>query len=112
MDIRDKSAVDKYNEAKAFIKWYDEEYRKVIRANYDENLHSEDWDFIWRIRCEIVNIRRNYNNLYPNKKLDECSQHPSAKQIRNRLGYIKDSLLKIYGNKDLRRDKKITSLIT
>jgi len=110
MDIRDRSAIDKYNEAKEFIKWFDEEYRKVIRANYVENLHSEDWDFIWRIRYEIVNIRHNYTILY-NKKLDECGQHPSAKQIRNRLGYIKDSLLKIYGTKDLRRDNKIINII-
>lgn len=110
MDIRDKSAVDKYNEAKVFIKWYDEEYRKVIRANYDESLHAEDWNFIWRIRYEIVNIRRSYY-LYNNKKLDECSQHPSAKQIRNRRGYIKEHLIKIYGNKEIRRDYKITNII-
>ncbi len=110
MDIRDRSAIDKYNEAKEFIKWYDDEYRKVIRANYDENLHADDWYFIWRIRYEIVSIRCSYTILY-NKKLDECGQHPSAKQIRNRLGYIKDSLLKIYGTKDLRRDNKITNII-
>ncbi len=77
MDIRDTGMLSKYNEAKEFIKWYEEEKRKC---------HKPDkFYYVKLYRKQIESFKKNPD--FP----------PYIEMIKNRRQLIKDELKKIYG---------------
>lgn len=90
MEIREIETVNKYNEAKKFVEWYEQQYRLALVSG--SCIFDTD---IWNWRYEIM-----YRQEHLKKRgfLDN-PKHPYNIQIENRRRYIVEKLKQKYNDR-------------